>query len=244
MRCQLCGEDRKLIEAHILPRSFFGIDPAERQPSRLVTNVAGRYGRKMPKGAYDPSIVCEECERRFSAWDDYGAELFLQRWDEFERLEHLGEHVGYRLATFDYNRLKMFFLSVLWRAAVSSHEMFYAVKVGPYGEALKRAVIDSRPGGPDEFAVALQAFDSTDVGMLNPMAERFEGVRYYRFYLSHVIAFVKVDSRPPPDSLRPLTIQPGGALWLASKTFAGSPEREIMRNLVLKDVQRRSGARR
>ena len=101
MRCELCGQDKKLIEAHVIPRSFHRIDPSDKEPTRLVTNVEGRYTQKARKGVYDGSIVCEDCERHFTRWDDYADEIFLKSWDKFEKLTQQGEDVGYRLRAYD-----------------------------------------------------------------------------------------------------------------------------------------------
>ena len=38
MICKLCGEDRKLIEAHVIPKSFHRLDPHDPTPARLATS--------------------------------------------------------------------------------------------------------------------------------------------------------------------------------------------------------------
>jgi hypothetical protein len=156
MPCKLCGLEKKLIEAHIIPRSFHRIDPNDKQPTRLLTNVEGRYTQKLPKGAYDSTIVCEDCERRFSAWDDYGDEIFLKSWDKFEKLERHGEIIGYSLPEYDYPKLKLFFMSVLWRAAVSSHVLFASINLGPREPILKNSILNSDPGDVDHFGVVFR----------------------------------------------------------------------------------------
>jgi hypothetical protein len=206
MTCKLCGLEKKLIEAHVIPRSFHRIDPDDKTPTRLVTSVEGRYTQKVPKGVYDDSIVCEDCERRFSSWDDYGDEIFLKSWGKFEKIMHGDEEIGYGLPEYDYPRLKMFFLSVLWRASVSNHVMFANVDLGPRELILRESIWNSDPGDVDHFGVVLQAFDSTNVGILNPHSERFSGVRFCRFYLAHVLAFIKVDSRRFEDPFRSMAL--------------------------------------
>ena len=52
MICRLCGLEKKLIEAHVIPRSFHRISP-EKGVIRLVTNAEGRYTQNVPKGVYD-----------------------------------------------------------------------------------------------------------------------------------------------------------------------------------------------
>ena len=238
MICKLCGLDKKLIEAHIIPRSFHRIDPNDKSPTRFITNVKGRHTQKVPKGVYDASIVCEECERRFSSWDDYGDELFLKSWDKFEKQVYQGEEVGYRLPEYDYHKLKLFFLSVLWRAAVSNHVMFSNVDLGPREPILRKSIWNSNPGDINFFGVVLQAFDTTNVGMLKPHPERFSGLRFCRFYLSHVIAFIKVDSRQFDGLFQSIALGPGRSLTLVQKSFTTSPERHIMTKLFIADQER------
>ena len=235
MNCRFCARDRKLVEAHIIPRSFFGINPSQKQPVRLVTNVTGRYSQKVPKGVYDSTIVCEECEQRFSPWDDYAFEIFMESWGSFDKITERGQDICYCLPSFDYPRLKLFFMSLLWRAAVSSNPFFGKVDLGSREEVLRVAIERSDPGSVDFFGVVLQAFDSEDIGILDPYAERFSGIRFYRFYLSHVIAFIKVDSRPFLDPFASMALGPDRKLVLIHKDFINSKERQIMKKLVIAD---------
>jgi hypothetical protein len=232
MICKLCGHDRKLIKAHIIPKSFFRLDSADQKPARLITNVGGRYAQNIPKGVYDKGILCETCERVFSPWDDYAADLFIKNWKAILPLTAGSEQVGYGLPEYDYPRLKLFFMAVLWRAAVSSHSMFENVDLGPREADLKQSILSGDPGDMNQFGVVLQAFDDENVGMLNPQPERLLGLRFIRFYLSHIIAYLKVDSRPFTDPLDHIALSPGRSLVLLLRPFVGSKERRVMQKLV------------
>lgn len=240
MQCRLCGEDKKLVRAHVIPKSFHRIDPTDPKPLRLVTNVPGRYSQNIPIGVYDAELVCLDCERLFSPWDDYADEIFLKRWSEFVPIREAGIVAGYQFPTpYDYAKLKLFFLSVLWRAAVSGHAVYRKVDLGPREPVLRSAVRNADPGDENFFGVVLQAFDDTNVGFLDPHPERFFGARYYRFYFAHVIAFIKSDSRPVDPNLQSLALAPNRPLVTSHKNFAASPERRAMRQLVLRDVANR-----
>jgi hypothetical protein len=233
MICKLCGEDRKLIEAHVIPRSFHRLDPKDTRPARLVTNVQGRHGQNIPKGIYDKTILCEQCERRFSKWDGYAAQLLINDWKQLAPIMNGAEQIGYTLPAYDYPSLKLFFLSVLWRAAVSTHVMFSNINLGIREGVLKQSILSGDPGDIDHFGVVLQAFDTTDIGLLSPHLERFSGLRYARFYLSHVIVFIKVDSRPFDEPFKSLALGHRRPLVLLIKQFLTSAERRVMRKLVL-----------
>jgi len=224
MICRLCGLDKKLIQAHVIPRSFHRLIPGAKQPPRVITNVRGRYAQKVPKGVYDSALVCEDCERRFSSWDDYGAEILLKNWNTFIPVADGGTMIGSYLPAYDYKRLKLFFLSVLWRAAASGHFMFDKIDLGPREASLRDAIWNAQPGDTHTFGVVLQAFNETDIGMLNPDSLRMQHLRYCRIYAAHVIAFIKVDSQPFRDPLQSFALAPDTRLFVAQKDFMTSPE--------------------
>ena len=244
MKCLLCQEEKKLVRAHIIPRAFYRLDHTDRRPARLVTNVSGRHTKKVPIGIYDDGIVCEECEHLFSPWDDYAAEIFLHQWGEFRPIRGDGKDIALVRETYSYTKLKMFFISLLWRAGVSSHEMFDGIDLGPHESVLRQSLLAREPGDINYFSVLLQAFsDTTNVGILNPHSTRLEGIRFYRFYVAHVIAHIKVDARPLPDPFDKLAFAEGRNLIVLSKSFHSSQEKTVMRSLVLTDRDRKGGNR-
>lgn len=243
MKCCLCGLEKKLIEAHVIPRSFHRIDPKDKQPLRLVTNIEGRYSQKLRKGVYDGAILCEDCEHKFSEWDNYGNELFLKSWESAAPILHDDKVVGYKWPDYDYSKLKLFILSVLWRSSVSGHPMYAKIDLGPREAPLRDAVLRRDPGDKNFFGVVLQAFDTTEVGVLDPHPERFGPLRFVRLYLAHVIAFIKVDSRPFEEPFLSMALGSSNELVLAKKNFLTSPERRIMKSMVVADREKSRGGK-
>src|SRR5207244_6878533 len=70
---------------------------------------------------------------------------------------------------FDYARLKLFVLSVLWRAAVSEIRFCSRVKLGPRLAPVRQMLEDSDPGSPSEFAVFFTRWIRTPGKKLPPM---------------------------------------------------------------------------
>ena len=201
-------------------------------PTRLATNAKGKYNRKIPIGVYDKSILCEKCERTFSDWENYGYNLFVRNWEKFNRKNHNGKIGVYELKNFDYVKLKLFILSILWKASVSSHDMFSRVNLGPHAALLRTMILENDPGNNDDFGVMFQAFDKTNIGLLDPFRSRYCGLNFYILYLSHIIAWIKVDSQPFPDSENPLILQRGSPLIICKKSFRNSQEFGLMLDLI------------
>lgn len=236
MVCQLCAQDKKLIEAHILPRSFY--EPLKEcgQVPQIITDKAGIYPKRSPTGVYDKEILCDGCERVFSPWDDYGRRFLMRKISDDAYIRDRDEKIAYNMVQCDYHKLKLFFLSILWRAGVSKQPMFNRVQLGPYTERLRACILAADPGGVEDYAVALSRFDAPaeEVGILNPDKTEYEGVNHYRLYLGGYMAIIKVTNKKPPAFLEGLYIAPGNDVIVLIREFRASKEFRAMINIVKK----------
>lgn len=137
--CKLCGQNAKLIKAHIIPKSLYkDLRDSDGGVSKLITNTVGVHSKRIPVGLYDPQIVCEDCERFFSPWDDY-AKWFFEKNVPNPVIDK-GRIVAYDYGITDYKNLKLFFISLLWRAHASSQPFFGRIDLGPH-EADRKSVV-------------------------------------------------------------------------------------------------------
>jgi hypothetical protein len=130
MLCKFCHQEGKLIEAHVIPRSFFEIEPGNLP--RVASNKDGVFPKRAPAGIYDPQLVCENCERLFSRFDDYAQRLLLTNREAAKPIYLEKQAIAYVYEQYDYKDLKLFFLSLLWRASESSHCFYQHIKLGPH----------------------------------------------------------------------------------------------------------------
>jgi hypothetical protein len=202
MICKLCGADRKLIKAHVIPAAFFeknGNDSAFE--SFLYTFDLTTHSKRLPAGIYDKELLCNDCERRFQKWDDYGANLLLTNFGNFLPVLRDSELIGWRLDDYDYRLLKMFVIGVLWRAAASDHAYFIDTTIGPFEQLAKQAVLDENPGDSDFFATVLARWQSISLPEYlrhlhtSPYKDRQDGINTLRIYMGKFILYVKVDNR-------------------------------------------------
>lgn len=199
MNCRLCDKERPLIKAHIIPEGFFRVLRDETEVPHLLTNKPGAYPKKAPIGVYDKSILCKDCDQIFAPWDDHAQQVMLHEFSNALPIEVGQTRFGWRIDRFDYSQLKLFFISLLWRASVSMHDFYRKVSLGRFEDELKDIIRKKEPGPADAFAVTLAKFDHPDLTcMLDPHTERFHGINYCRFYLAGFTAHIKVDHRPSP----------------------------------------------
>ncbi len=231
MHCRGCGEDKKLVKAHIIPESFFRTMKAD---SERIFQVIDKFEKewqhkkRIPIGVYDKEILCNDCERKFQLFDDYGFKILFE--SKRTEIKINGEIAFYKTDKIDYKLLKLFFISVIWRASISKQLAFASVNLGKLEDIAKSHIWNDEPGSPDDFSFQLTKFIDTDneyeKAMLAPERIRFYGVNYYKFYLCGYILLIKADSRGTPDKylLNTFKIRRDQDLLILAKDFSGSDE--------------------
>jgi len=233
--CKYCGQEKKLIDAHIIPEAFFRPLLNEKDPPQLMTNIGGIFPKRVRKGIYDKTILCRECEDNFAPWDDYAQSLLLQRLKDARALRHGGEIAGLAFPNYDYTKLKLFFISVLWRASVSTQRFYEKIQLGPFEPHAKELIERKDPGLPDDFSVTLAHFEEK-IGMvpLDPYREKYFGINFCRFYLGGYVALIKTDKRPSPSQIGDLALGKSDKLYIISRRFFQSPELNIAKQILKK----------
>ena len=237
MHCKLCGKDKKLVRAHIIPKSLWKPLFNDEQPSQLFSTASTADDKKSPVGVYDTGIVCAHCESIFSPWDEYAQKLLLADPSEKNYLIENGQRIAYVETAIDYAKLKLFFISLLWKAAVSNHYFFSRVNVGPFEPQLRRMILKGDPGDPDTFSIMVaKSEDSLGTIVLNPHPERWRDINYYRFYLAGYMAYIKVDRRPAPDGMGEIALNPEKPLVIILRELKTSKDFKVMQDIARSSV--------
>jgi len=216
--CKLTGIRGPGVKAHIIPRSFYNFNKLDHKPAKMV-RLSGDFTQisNSPVGEYDSTIVTAEGEAYFSQPDTYAWEYLVCRGQD-GKLYHDGMNpLCIEISEFDYPKLKMFFLSLLWRAGVTRRHLFRHVQLGPHEDRIREMILHKDPGDPHEYAVTLGIHRDTPpygLPMLEPTPLRDDeaGIRYYRFSLGHLIACIKVDKRPYGRTWSDFVISPNSPL--------------------------------
>jgi len=207
-------------------RSFIKPYHDGRRPPRVVSDLPGYYPRVKPTGIYD-RFVCLPCERRFGPWDQYAQHLLEGGETRRERVpDAAGRTIGYSIPVVDYDRLKLFFVSVLWRASVCRDPFYRAFSLGEFEADAGRLILDGDSGLPDEFGMVVEHLISGRRGkaFISPQRRRVDGVNFVLLYVSAFVAWIKVDRRPMPTTFAEGQLSRGEPLIVPLRRFEGSPE--------------------
>lgn len=208
---------------------------------RLLSTAPDEYPKRRPIGIYDKTILCGDCENLFQTVDDYAPSFFLSEHEELNPIvDPSGKKVAYQIDNVDNEKIKLFILSVLWRASVSSETFFAHINLGPYEPNLRDRVQRGDTGDDSDFPLVLSRFnDSTSERILNvPHSRRIDGVRFYTLYLASYVAEIKVDKQPLPEFLRQTALKKVGPIWIFYADFASSNALEIAKTVVKSQVDK------
>jgi hypothetical protein len=235
-----------LIDAHIIPAAFCREmrSPGETTLYLLSKNTAD-HTKRSPIGPYDPQILCRECEDQFEKLDDYAARLLIRDRDTAFQRQIVGEHEVYVAESVDYAQLKLFVISVLWRASASGLPFFRRIDLGPRLARARQMLEESDPGTPAEFATFFTRWIKTPGKQLppkfmaSPVSRRYEGARGAKLYLGYFVANVCTSSASFPSPLSDFAIAPDKPVVAIGIPLSGSGDVETFRSSLLKRGARR-----
>lgn len=160
--------------------------------------------------------------------------MLLQEESTQEEIRQNNQVAGFKVEKFDYRLLKLFFVSILWRASLSTHEFYSRISAGPFEDLAKKLIWDCTPGEPEEFSCVLAKItdNNIDKTILDPHPERWYGINYYRFYLYGYVFYMKVDKRPTPDFFKPFNIKNEAPLIIVGRDISNAKEYPVLLNVV------------
>ncbi len=234
--CKLCRKSEKLIKAHIIPKGFFKYLYPEndtRLPLHIIVKDGGYVNSST--GEYDPDILCAKCDNRIGKYDNYAQKIFLK--SEPEIIPGITD--AELINSIDYKKLKLFFISLLWRASISNRIFFKNIAVGPFEKGLCTLLENENPGGAQDFGVIVTRFKSTkyehakEKNITVPFQHRLsDGINVCVFYLPRGYkTYIKVDTRNFDETLTKIAIAPNRQLYvLNAGNFDSSPEFHALMN--------------
>ena len=195
--CRLCLNKRELKNSHIIPEFIYATLYDDKHRFHVLSNSSVRGPAKLQKGIRE-HLLCGECEGSLSKYERYMSLILSGRLDVKSSRD--GKLVT--LEGLDYKQLRLFGLSVLWRASVSSLHMFEQVKLGPHEEIIRQMILTEDPGMSDQYPFMLAPVVrenevQTDL-IMQPTWTRYEGHYGYRFVFGGLAWVFLVSSHKPP----------------------------------------------
>ena len=200
-KCLLTGKVGKMAKAHIIPNSF--MQRASDAPFMECSPAA--RSKKRYSGWYDPRILGSDGEALIAKYDDAAAKCFIENgytyWRRRDKIDinrlsnRFTADETYSVEVKDTRQIRLFALSLLWRAAVSKLDAFSGVNLLPgHVRDIRNRLLTGRPGNHLDYPVYFGVFcDGQELSKIGPF--RPNGHPFIRFFLDGVLCYISPRKR-------------------------------------------------
>ncbi len=215
--CPFCGLHKKLCESHILPKWLV----RDRGDSGYFQITEGDpFRRRIPEG-WKEYLLCMECDGELGVYDAYAADFFRSApsWTSLIAAAPPQSPRIIKLWTvqnFDYVKLKLFFMSILWRAAVCTIEPFKEVYLEEQElRRLHQMLKEKQPGTAEDFTVSLYKREPNGLEKVTRSPDSFvrDGVLLFWIGLNEFVFEIK-GSSDPYTKCEPFWLKPTPPLYI------------------------------
>lgn len=223
------------MKSHVIPDNMNRIlrsvlsDNAN-APMLTIDKRSGKT-KRYPMGLYDKGILCGTCDGSFSPWEEHAHQvLFTKHSYSALMFDARNRPYCYTLPGADYRRLKLFFLSVVWRASISTNPFFANVNLdAAIDDVIKARLLASDAGTSSDFTVRIAQYHSIDIPLaaFEPREQVIDDIHYVVLYLPGYKALIQVDQKPLPPG-HDTILTPGKPTIVRLLNYRTSPERRAV----------------
>lgn len=217
--CKLCGSHKQLVKAHIIPEFLYKeLYNDIHQTQYVDSNKNVELIKNLKTGIWDSEILCKECDGDIlnARYDDYASKAL---WG-YKNLNLVLEgkyliqdpRITWQVwKNLDTGRLKLFFLSVLWRASVTKKSFFNDVSLGSLHEQnIKEMLMENNPGDLDDYPILLIRFSQKDENsrklLLQIKKQRLDGKTRYVCLMNGLLVVWHISRNAYPINFKELII--------------------------------------
>lgn len=209
MPCALCLQEAELRRSHVIPEFLYETLYDEKHRLQVLSTIPEQGNWREQKGLRE-KLLCDECEQKFSVWERYASLVLKGGIPLTVKQESNIVHIS----GLDYKQFKLFQLSVLWRAGISSLQFFEKIQLGKHTEELRRLLLADNPGSPERygcFMFGLKHGVGTFTGVIiQPGKVRLNGHIAYRFVFGGFLWAMLVSSHDLGAPLNQCTLSATG----------------------------------
>lgn len=225
--CRLCLQEKQLInKSHILSNFFYRDISGEENEAYLIPLTTSGQARKVQTGEFEGGLLCEDCDNRIlGAYEKYGSDFIfgtqaknpLNNVRAQDQLHPDGKLKSTHIIGLDYTKLKLFMLSLLWRASITTRPFFKKISLGKYEEEIRLMLLTNSPGlqmkFPTMISVITDKNKEVSEGMISsPTRFRHNHCIAYQFQIGQMIFMYFVSPKGVADYIKEVAINEDGEM--------------------------------
>ena len=214
-KCRLCQNEKELCFSHIIPE--FVYLPTYDENHRAVTIPRGK-DKYEQKGVRE-YLLCGDCDRTIiGKWETYSSPI-IKSIQDLNITQNGDQYIVHGV---QYTDFKLFQLSLLWRASVSSVKMFENIDIGEHEEVIRKMLLSKNPGVPEQYGCMMFVLDDTknlQKTIWSPVEDTIDGFTCYRFLTGRIFWYFFLPEAYPKDAEN-FFLSPEGALRLVKAPWS------------------------
>ncbi|MFO7657412.1 MAG: hypothetical protein R6W78_10115 [Bacteroidales bacterium] len=227
MECKLCRQEKKLIKAHIIPSFMYHelFDQNHRIRQATFENKVYKRNTQRETGEFDKNILCEKCDNEIlGKYEDYAKRVLYDGATPnlLPRFERMYNKTWMSVGDIDYKKFKIFLLSIIWRASITSRPYFSQINLGHHEEIIRKMILNNDPKKKEDYPILITytGLYTTQV-IARPKLVRM-GKKVYSFLIAGVIYNFFIECDDIPDYLYETTINEKNEMkiLLTDKSYA------------------------
>jgi len=215
MSCALCQKEKELCDSHVI--SKFNYKPLKKDEGRFyIVSANPNLDNEIVQDGAKQKLLCIDCEDQRNTWETY----FSRKW---HRGEFFSEEYPHIVTGLDYAKVKLYQMSTLFLASVSSVPLFKEVELLPEREEqLRKMLLSESPGPSAEFGCMMDALVEEQIDPRTLVAKAITkekaGVRIHRFlFAGFMWAYVDGDTDLMDDTIKEHFLRKDGRLVIRGK---------------------------
>lgn len=247
--CKLCLKEKELVESHIIPKFMFkGMKDEKKAFFEITYNLdtAESKKQKKQKEDFDRNILCADCDNRIiGGYEDYAKKsMYGENLDPkiapvCKNYINPGDGIEYSVCkNIDYGKFKLFLLSLLWRASITTRPLFGEVSLGKtHEERLRKMIYENIIPSEHEYPIMMTSFMRTEHNLRNLIGQpkrikMMGGLNGYVFLIDSVQFLFAVTSpeHAIPEYLKQFTIKESGEIFVAH--LPNGQELKFLKNIL------------
>lgn len=164
MICKLCLKKTELLKkSHIIPDFMYQMIYDEKH---FLYRGSAKNLDKMqtvPTGEYDSNILCKKCDNEIiGSYESYASGVFFGGLPQNNCPTFKSGMINDIHATIfenlEYDKFKLFLLSMLWRASISKRKFFKNVNLGKDEEIIRNLLLSGKAGDDNRYPILISSF--------------------------------------------------------------------------------------
>ena len=196
--CRLCNQPKKLVDSHIFPEFMYEPLYDDEHRFKIISMKDGDIIKEPQKGIYE-KLMCDECDNKIiGSYEDHASKIIFS--DNKKTVDSIRTKYGLLIYGLDYRLFKLFQISLIWRASITTRPEIYKINLGPHAEKMRIMLLNGDPGEVYEYGVILYLFPHSTKEMIDfilppvKLQKKINGHQVYRAIFNGLVWIFYVSS--------------------------------------------------